>query len=626
MSTILGLWHRDGEPVEQGLLKAMLSASQPMLIDREDIWQDADVGLACRHFWITPEEVNQPQPRLDPETGCALVCSARLDNRPELLASLGLSGIEAKNLSDADLILSAYRRWGTDCPLHLLGDFAFILWDPRQRQVFAARDALGAEELYYYLDRKYWIAASRVSAILAHPAILAELNEVKIAEYLALQWGDDVNTFYKSIFHLPPAHSMLVTSETSRLWHYWEIDPHNQIRYPRPEAYAEHYRELIITALRCRLRSAYPVGVSLSGGLDSSTLACLASQLFPQVDLPQDHMWSLSFVFDELKSCDERAYIQPVLEQTARWSGLQPVFIPSDDLYPLPIDPSSPVNSDYPYQDLYFYLLRAILGTAHTNGLRLMISGYYGDDLYSGDAFWFADLLREGRLLQATKIGMTSHRQINFKRDLIDYGLRALSPSWLKTAYRRLRPRHLDWESWVHPRLAAQNGLVQLEKDTQSGQKGLLPGQRARYSALFQSGYSESVTVLQDIANRAGMKYSFPFLDRRLVEFVLALPAEQVGLPGNSRRVLRDATSGILPESVRRRQDKTSLLELCNLGIYERSINEIRKFLDRSQAVERGFIRGDWLASELSHPIGFTREGLILWLVVCLESWLQKYW
>ena len=492
--------------------------------------------------------------------------------------------------------------------------------------MFAARDALGCQELHYILDRNYCMLATRLNSLLEHPAVQPKLNETKIAGYLALQWGDDVNTFYDSICHLPPAYSLLVTAESSHLWRYWDVDPDKTIRYARQEQYGEHYRELIKESLRARLRSTAPLGISLSGGLDSSSLTCLAAEVLSDTGAPQGRLGSYSYVFDAFPNCDERAYIQPVIDQASRIYPIHPTKVNGDSLWPRPFDQDWLILRDYPGQDPYYYLVQATLQAAQANGARVMLSGFYGDDLYSGTDTWFADLLLSGRFRQAARILTRFHRFVNLKQDLLDGGLRAMIPAGIKKGYRTLRPRPpAEWVEWIHPQLAVRTDLVKLDNLAGAHPKFRLPGQQNRYSALLFTGYPESLTGFQNIAYRNGMECIFPFADRLIVEFMLGLPSEQVALPGISRRILREALTGRLPEFVRQRQGKTGLLDLFNKGIYKENFSEIQKIFQRSQVLERGFIQKDWLAGELNRRFR-TVGGSILWLVLGLENWLHKYW
>jgi asparagine synthase (glutamine-hydrolysing) len=626
MSLILALWNRDGEPVEERIIRSMLDSTGDLENDGEQVWLQNEVALAHQHLWITPEEVDQPQPRLDPESGCVISCTARLDNRPELIHTLGLDQVPADSLSDAELILKAYSRWGTACAPALLGDFAFVIWDPAHQQMFAARDALGCQDLHYILSREYCMLATRLTSLLEHPAVQPRLNEAMIAEYLAVRWGDDVNTCYDSIYHLPPAHCLLVTAESSRLWRYWEVDPGRIIHYARQEQYGEHYRELIKVALRARLRSAYPIGISLSGGLDSSSLACLAAEVLRETGAPPGRLGSYSYVFDEYSNCDERAYILPVIEQAARLYPICPRMVKGDSLWPRPFNDDWVILRDYPGQDPYNYLVEAILQAAHQDGVRVMLSGFYGDDLYSGAGTWLAELLLAGRIRQATRILTGLARQGELRWNLLENNLRAMLPAGLKKFYRRRRPRPpAEWAEWIPPGLASRTGLARLDFPAVSAPKLRLPGQQNRYSSLFFIGYPDSFSGYQISGRANGMEFVFPFADRRIVEFVMALSSEQIALPGLSRRILREALRGTLPETVRQRQGKTDFFALFEKGVYAEGFPAISKALLHSQVLERGFIRRDWLTGELERKT-FTRDGLILWLALSVETWLQKYW
>jgi asparagine synthase (glutamine-hydrolysing) len=648
MSLILALWNRDGEPVDETILRSMLALNTNPAGDGQDFWLQNSVALAHQHFWITPEEQKQPQPHLDKESGCVLTCAARLDNRPELMHALGLdqdpanswrapprtaagaglSGLDqvsASALSDAELILKAYRRWGTECAPHLLGDFAFVLWDPAQQQMFAARDALGCQDLLYFYDKNQVLLATRLNLLLQHPAVQPRLNERKIAEFLAVQWGDDVNTYYDSIYHLPPAHCLLVTPESSRLWRYWQVDPENVIRYAQTEQYAEHYRELIKESLRTRLRSAYPMGISLSGGLDSTSLACLAAEVLKEDGAPPGRLSSYSYVFDEYSNCDERAYIQPVLEQAASLYPIRPRMVKGDSLWPRPFHDDWLNLRDYPGQDPYYYLVQRILQAAHQDGARLMLSGFFGDDLYSGSEYWLADPLMSGHFRQAARLLAQAGRQGTLKLNLLNLSLRGMLPAGLKKFYRRLRPRNPEWVEWIPPQFAARIGLARLDTSADIQQKFRLPGQQNRYSALFFNGYPESFSGYQIFGWENGVEFIFPYADRRIVEFVIALPTEQIALPDLSRRILREAMKGRLPETVRQREGKTDFFPLFDKGVYKENFPAITKTLLHSQVLERGYLRRDWLIGELERKTN-TREGLIIWLALSVETWLQKYW
>jgi asparagine synthase (glutamine-hydrolysing) len=251
-----------------------------------------------------------------------------------------------------------------------------------------------------------------------------------------------------------------------------------------------------------------------------------------------------------------------------------------------------------------------------------MMSGFYGDDLYAGEHYWLADMLVEGRFRQAAALLRRRVGQIVPRRDLWDYGIRAVVPQSIKQVYRSVRPAVPKWARLIHPELAARSGLLENRQDPASFSA---PGRQKRFRSLFYSAYAESITVMQEIAWQSGMQYVFPFMDRRIVEFVLQVPTELVGLPGDSRRILRDAMGDGLPDAVRQRQDKTGLFELFDKGIFEVGFADIRKLFNQPQVVKRGYVQEEWLRNEFSKRPG-EQDGLRLWITLSLETWLQKYW
>ena len=198
-------------------------------------------------------------------------------------------------------------------------------------------------------------------------------------------------------------------------------------------------------------------------------------------------------------------------------------------------------------------------------------------------------------------------------------------PPYMKKWYRSINPIPPGWKEWITPQFAALFNLNKIDISFLVHPKFEQPGRERRYEALFFSGYPASINAFNKIARDHGMDYRFPFFDRRIVEFILGLPANQIFLPGCSRKILRESMTGKIPEPVRTRQSKTGLFDLYDKGIYERNWSQIEKVFNHSQVVERGWIRRDWLTSETSQQRR-TGDGFIFWLVLNLEMWLQKYW
>ncbi|PON18169.1 hypothetical protein C2W62_09350 [Candidatus Entotheonella serta] len=191
----------------------------------------------------------------------------RLDNRQDLTETLttkGHGGLE--HATDADLILAAYQCWDSDCAAHLIGDFAFAIWDAPKQRLFAARDAMAMRPLYYRAEPRRALFATEIKQLVALPDVPVRLYEPAVSAHLAGLFGPLSWTCYAGIIQLEPAHALVIDASEHRTWRYWDIDPDAEIRYPREADYAEHFMELFQESVRCRLRSVKPVGLLLSGG------------------------------------------------------------------------------------------------------------------------------------------------------------------------------------------------------------------------------------------------------------------------------------------------------------------------------------------------------------------------
>ena len=309
MSGICGVCHWNMTPVEPASLQDMARAAAYRGPDGISFWLGEGVGLAHLALHVTPEQQRERLPLVVEHAGLALVADARIDNRAELIAILGLKRhLAARHPTDAELILAAYQRWGTACAAHLLGDFAFAIWDARERRLFAARDAMNMRALYYRTESQRLLFATDGAQILALPEVPVRIFEPAVGAHLLGRFDRLDWTFYEGIAQLPPAHALVANTMGVRTWRYWEVDPEARIEYTDERQYVEHFVDLFSEAVRCRLRSAYPAGVLLSGGLDSGSVASMGGWLRQQPgggDLAP--LRAYCFAFESLPECDERS-------------------------------------------------------------------------------------------------------------------------------------------------------------------------------------------------------------------------------------------------------------------------------------------------------------------------------
>ncbi|WP_093152179.1 asparagine synthase-related protein [Aliiruegeria lutimaris] len=244
---------------------------------------DGPVALGHRLLATTPEAVNEPMPLRDTQTGCCITADARLDNREELFTAFGLNGSE-RQIGDGELILRAWEKWGEDCPCHLLGDFAFLIWDPRRQQLFGARDHMGVRQLIYaHRPGKRLVCATSANAVVTAPCIESRLNELRIAEALVgFEHSSLSSTFFEDVFRLPPGHTLSASGQRFSICEFWRMEPVEQLRLDSNEAYAEAFMEVFRTATRARLRKAGGIGSMMSGGIDSGETTAIAAHQLAQ--------------------------------------------------------------------------------------------------------------------------------------------------------------------------------------------------------------------------------------------------------------------------------------------------------------------------------------------------------
>ncbi len=374
MSGICGVVHWDGAPVGRDLVLRMAHAAAHRSTDGMESEVVENIGFAHLTHRLTPESVYERQPLRSADGNLLLTADVRLDNRDELLYLVESAGeFSQPDPTDADLLLAAYRRWGLDCPRHLLGDFAFALYDRAARRLFAARDAMAMRPFYYRIETNRTLFASEVKQLLAVPGVPAEISEPAVAAHLIGEFGHLGWTFYQGIAQLEPAFALAVDGRGVRTWRYWEVDPGRRIRYRTREDYVQHFRHLFIQAVGARLRSRRPSGIFLSGGMDSGSVASTAAWIAQRGEARDIRAYC--WAFDDLPECDERE----ISDQLVRHFDLPVTYLPAATARPLEDYPAHGPDRDEPFIGVYQPLLEQTLEVAAAEGMGLMLSGDRGD-------------------------------------------------------------------------------------------------------------------------------------------------------------------------------------------------------------------------------------------------------
>ncbi len=666
MSGIAGIYYLDGRTVNREELGRMVDILAHRGPDNSDIWSEESVGLGHRMLWTTPESLLEKLPLVDQTGDLVITADARIDNREELIAALELTDRPVEKITDSQLILFAYEKWGESCVGHLLGDFAFAIWDQRQQILFCARDHFGVKPFYYYYKAgQTFIFASEIKALVCLPEVPKRLNEVRIADYLALMMEDKSITSYQGILRLPPAQTLTVSyGRGIRLRSYWSLNPSYELRLNSNQEYADAFKEIFTEAVRCRVRSAFPVGSHLSGGLDSSSVTCIARELLPQKAGSGLH--TFSNVFDDVPECDERPFINAILAQ----GGLIPHYVHADQFGPL-----SDWKHFFQYEDEALigpsaFLPWGLNRATQQQGVRICLDGFDGDTTVSHGAVYFTELARKGQWVtfateanatskhfDTSPLGILSHYGLMYLEELarqwrwvafaraaneinqhfkvsrqtlfLHHGLKALAPQSVRQVWRSLRGGNNvnSVPSLINPSFAHQIGLNDRIQTFDLPQSPPSTVREDQWRTLTSGLFALTLELVDRSAAAFSIESRHPFMDKRLIEFCLALPPEQKLDQGWSRIVMRRAMDGVLPKEVQWRGGKTDMTPNFLHGLL--SLN--RELLDQVVLGDSGSIKAyvDLNALHSSHNRlvsgGKVKDEDIMavWRAVTLALWLR---
>ncbi len=620
MSGVAGVYCLDGRPVDPTLLRRLTETVAHRGPDGEGYWTDGPVGLGHRISRTTPESLGEKQPLLDETGALCLVLDGRVDNRDELAAWLRAAGVHLRAGTDAELVLQAYALWGDGCPARIVGDFAVAIWDGRRRRLFCARDPLGIRPFYYRVDGRTFVWGSELRQLLDALELRLEPNEGVVGEYLSSRLVDLEETLYRGVLRLPPGHVLTVEDGRVRTARYFDVDPRREIRYRSDDEYAEHFREIFREAVRCRLRSLAPAAVFLSGGLDSSSIVGMAVRLVREGGVPGPGFEAYSLDFSH-PAAAERGWTDDV----ARAWDLPVRRVSPDRAVPPSLARQVAALRDFP--DLpNTHPWGLLLDEARRRGARTALWGYGGDEWLTGDTAHCADLLRRLRLLALARQVRDDIRTLNRLggpavglADGIGWCVLPLVPRPVKRLVRRLR--RWDVPGWIAPDFARRVGLQErLARDVAEPPFPTL-AQRAIHRQL-RSGWSAAEYEMVDRfeAPRA-VESRFPFNDRRLIEFALALPEEQRWRGRETKFILRRAAGDLLPSSVARRPTKADFTYLYADSL-EREGGAAA--LAGLRLAADGFVSGDRVL-EMYRRLRAGDIGCLgpLWMILATEQWYR---
>ncbi|UOE95446.1 asparagine synthase-related protein [Alkalihalobacillus sp. LMS39] len=564
MSAISGIISHQHLRIPESYGSNVMDVMSSFPFDSLDTWEDEGVFLSCLHQWITPESKHEPQPFYDSERQLVICADAIIDNRDELFDRLQISQPMRRTMPDSQLILFAYAKWQEDVPKHLLGDFAFIIWDIKEKKLFGARDFSGARTLYFFNNKNFFAFCTIINPLFTLPFIKKSINEQWLAEFLAIPTmveAVDMNvTPYQSIYQIPPSHCLSVKDGRVTVTRYFTFPETERLTFKNNEEYEEAFRDVLNQAVKSRLRTLGHVGSHLSGGLDSGSVVYFAANALKQENKKLNTFSSVPMEgFTDWTSDDyipdERSWIK----ETVNFVGnIEDEYLSFENKNPLEEVDEFLSILEMPYK--FFenaYWLHGITSRAHKKGVKVLLNGARGNHSISWGSWnltyeYYINLLKKLKWMRLNQqLNEFCHQHRTGKSIVLPYVAKKAFPFPFGGGYKQQTDQNslaiineeFSLKTKVYDKLAFyhmdQYGVTV---------KGLNNYRNWYYQQLFP--WNKSGVAGTKLSLRYSLWDRDPTNDIRVIRFCLAVPEEQYVAKGIERSLIRRAMNCRLPKKI----------------------------------------------------------------------------
>ena len=582
------------------------------------------VGLAHTRLSIIDLSHASDQPMLDPEGRYALAYNGEVYNYVDLRRELIERGHRFGTTGDTEVVLRAYVEWGERCVERFVGMWAFAIVDLSRNVLFLSRDRFGIKPLYYWSADETFCFASEIKALRAVRGVDLEPEPAVVAKYISTGMVDDTErTFFAGVLQLPPAHNLTVGLEgplDERPSPYWEL-PHDE-EEESPADSVMRFREALDASVRLHLRSDVAVGTCLSGGLDSSSIVCIAAKLQEARSVPTYTHHAFGYV-----PFDGRYSEEPFMQEVARTARAEMTYVrPSPERFKDVIG-AVVRHHDEPFASTSMVAQWFIFESAREAGMKVMLDGQGADETIGGYPTYLRGIATQ--LIRARRPFAFARFAAAHKREL------GRAPISIRDIASRKAPRPLRTLAASTPlgggtmvgdlaAALARPGLGSAEPFPRDYTRPVSLDETLRSQTM-----STSLPALLRAEDRNSMFHSMearvPFLDHRLVELVFRLPPDLKIRDARTKYVLREALAGTLPEAVRTRRDKIGFrADPCITWTLAR---EHRSAFIASRTIheERWFDPGG-VARVLDPRNGPADQEFLAWRVMNAKVWLRANW
>ena len=612
MSVQAGIWNFDGKPVDRTLLGEFSEALKQQGPDGEFWHVDRSIALLYRPFHTTAESRREKQPYLSAR-GFVITWDGRLDNREELASDLG-SDVK-RDATDVALFGAAFDLWESECFWRIVGDWAVSIWNPQQRELIVACDFMAVRHIFYYHknDRIWWSTDLTPLVLLAGDKF--HIDDQYIAGYFANDPEGHL-TPYREIRQVPPGHFIRIHNGAEWASRFWRFSPKSRVRYNTDAEYEEHFREIFRSAVGRRLRSDTAVLAELSGGLDSSSIVCMADSISADNMEATTRVDTISYIDTNEPHADDWIYVR-LCEEKRKRSGIHLHSIKK--------------NGRASFWPESFCVFPGSLGISETfarersaaiasTASRVVLSGIGGDEFMGGvpnPTALLADLIVQFRWLTLTK-QLTAWSLA--KRKPWVYLLLQASTEFLPATLAKHLLTTGKVAPWLNKTFSRRQKIAFRQLDVKDHFGLLLPTRRSYIGGVFVLANQLAKKHFEHIPAE---ERRYPYLDRDLIEFILSIPASQLLRPGERRSLMRRSLAGIVPEQILSRRTKQlwSHEPVVTLGT---NIEELESYFENPISELFGYIdRGNFLNELRATANGKDTHLARLLKTISLEIWLR---
>ncbi len=627
MCGICGIYYHDKErPVDELMLRTMARTMRHRGPDDEGFYISDNVGLGHQRLSVIDLSPSGRQPMTNEDGSLWVVLNGEIYNYPDLRRELIARGHQFRSHTDTEVLLHLYEEDGPSCIKRLNGMFAFALWDNREKTLFAARDRLGIKPFYYYQSGNVFAFASEIKALLKTELFKPCVNTDGLADYFTLQFCLGSKTLFKDVFKLLPGHYLVIRNGSSASSHkYWDLDFTIDIQTTEDD-YVHQLIHLLEDSVRIQLRADVPVGCHLSGGIDSSTISCIAASLSGST------IHTFSGGFKEGNRYDETSYAHLVADRIG--AEYHEVFPTVDDFVEAMPKLIHYMDEPMAGPGLFPQYFVSELASRH---VKVVLGGQGGDEIFGGYMryliAYLEECIRGG--IEGTQVDkkyvvtfesiLPNLMQLQGYQPLLRHFWKEGLFEPVEKRYFRLIDRSDSIRSLVTPAiLSGQNGYNTFEAYLEIFRQCESP---SYINKMTRFDLKTLLPALLHVEDRMSMAVSLesrvPLLDHRISELVASMPPIIKYKGGCSKHIFRQAVQHVLPVNILNRKEKMGFPVPLNEWCKKEPVRGfIRENLLSYQARSRGIFETGKIESLLDSEQTYDRG---VWGLLCLELWMQNY-